>query len=68
MQKGFCAYCECSLKRKHIEHFRTRDSHTNLTFIWSNLFGSCGDSSQKVVGIGVEYIKIMVLVAMMLKA
>ncbi|UDN34482.1 retron system putative HNH endonuclease [Proteus sp. NMG38-2] len=47
MQKGFCAYCECSLKRKHIEHFRTRDSHTNLTFIWSNLFGSCGDSSQK---------------------
>lgn len=47
MQKGFCAYCECSLKRKHIEHFRTRDSYTNLTFVWSNIFGSCGDSSQK---------------------
>ncbi|MFM5518984.1 retron Ec78 anti-phage system effector HNH endonuclease PtuB [Aeromonas dhakensis] len=47
MQGGFCAYCECKLSRKHIEHFKTRASYTHLTFDWNNLFGSCGDSSQK---------------------
>nr|WP_314265798.1 retron Ec78 anti-phage system effector HNH endonuclease PtuB [uncultured Moellerella sp.] len=46
MQNGFCAYCECSLERKHIEHFRTRDDFAHLTFDWTNLFGSCGDSSK----------------------
>lgn len=47
MQGGFCAYCECRLNRKHIEHFRTRNSHPQLTFEWSNLFASCGDSRKK---------------------
>ncbi|GAK29469.1 retron Ec78 anti-phage system effector HNH endonuclease PtuB [Serratia liquefaciens] len=47
MQHGFCAYCECRLNRKHIEHFRTRNGYVNLTFNWTNLFGSCGDTSQK---------------------
>ncbi|MBM7344698.1 retron Ec78 anti-phage system effector HNH endonuclease PtuB [Pantoea coffeiphila] len=44
MQGEFCAYCECSLNRKHIEHFRSRDEFTALTFEWGNLFGSCGDT------------------------
>ena len=47
LQNGFCAYCECRLNRKHIEHFRTRTKFPELTFDWRNLFGSCGDSSQK---------------------
>jgi len=47
MQGGFCAYCECQLGRMHIEHFKTRSSYRDLTFDWNNLFGSCGDSSQK---------------------
>ncbi|MFB1116453.1 retron Ec78 anti-phage system effector HNH endonuclease PtuB [Dickeya dadantii] len=47
MQHGFCAYCECRLNRKHIEHFRTREEHADLIFDWANLFGSCGDTSQK---------------------
>ena len=47
MQNGFCAYCECRLKRKHIEHFKTRTAHTKETFNWDNLFGSCGDSTQR---------------------
>ncbi|KQN55425.1 retron Ec78 anti-phage system effector HNH endonuclease PtuB [Erwinia sp. Leaf53] len=41
MQGSFCAYCECFLDKRHIEHFRTRNSHPDLTFDWSNLFGSC---------------------------
>ncbi|MDP4536991.1 retron Ec78 anti-phage system effector HNH endonuclease PtuB [Alkalimonas collagenimarina] len=41
MQNGFCAYCECKLKKKHIEHFRTRKNYRHLTFTWFNLFGSC---------------------------
>lgn len=44
MQGDFCAYCECSLNRKHIEHFRSRDEFPALTFEWGNLFGSCGDT------------------------
>ncbi|QFQ78635.1 retron Ec78 anti-phage system effector HNH endonuclease PtuB [Vibrio harveyi] len=47
MQGGFCAYCECRLKRKHIEHFKTRTAYAKDTFNWNNLFGSCGDSSKK---------------------
>lgn len=47
MQNGYCAYCECRLERKHIEHFRNRDEFKELTFVWENLFGSCGDTRQK---------------------
>jgi uncharacterized protein (TIGR02646 family) len=47
MQRGLCAYCECRLNRKHIEHFKNRKLHIQETFNWNNLFGSCGDSSQK---------------------
>lgn len=43
MQNNFCAYCECRLRDKHIEHFRTRDDYPKLTFDWNNLFGSCGN-------------------------
>jgi len=46
MQNGFCAYCECRLKRKHIEHFKTRTTYPQDTFNWDNIFGSCGDSSK----------------------
>ena len=41
MQMGFCAYCECTLTEKHIEHFKDKDSYPKDTFNWSNLFGSC---------------------------
>ena len=43
MQQQRCAYCEGELRigKRHIEHFRQRDRYTRLTFIWSNLFGSC---------------------------
>lgn len=47
MQQGFCAYCECKLDRKHIEHFKSRNKHPEETFNWDNLFGSCGDSQHK---------------------
>ncbi|EMN7269187.1 TIGR02646 family protein [Vibrio parahaemolyticus] len=47
LQNGFCAYCECKLSRKHIEHFRTRNMYPAETYNWSNLFGSCGDSSKQ---------------------
>ncbi|MCG0020809.1 retron Ec78 anti-phage system effector HNH endonuclease PtuB [Vibrio parahaemolyticus] len=46
MQNGYCAYCECHLKRKHIEHFKTRTAYPKETFSWANIFGSCGDSSK----------------------
>ncbi|WP_086775288.1 retron Ec78 anti-phage system effector HNH endonuclease PtuB [Vibrio coralliirubri] len=46
MQNGYCAYCECYLKRKHIEHFKTRTAYPQETFRWANIFGSCGDSSK----------------------
>lgn len=46
MQGEFCAYCECRLIRKHIEHFRPRDKFPAQAFDWHNLFGSCGDSSK----------------------
>ncbi|MBS99632.1 MAG: TIGR02646 family protein [Oceanospirillaceae bacterium] len=43
MQAGFCAYCECSLdQNRHIEHFARKKVNQSLTFVWENLFGSCG--------------------------
>lgn len=51
MQGEFCCYCESSFSTngKHIEHFffKGRDGNGNrpyeqLTYDWSNLFGSCG--------------------------
>ncbi len=41
MQGSFCAYCECKLTNKHIEHFRCKRNFPALTFNWNNLFGSC---------------------------
>lgn len=42
MQKSVCAYCEGGLEAgSHIEHFAKRSSYRNLTFEWTNLFGSC---------------------------
>lgn len=47
MQEKFCAYCECRLsERKHIEHFKKQQRDRQLRFDWSNLFGSCGDTSK----------------------
>lgn len=51
MQKGFCAYCECSLHKNnnikgHIEHFIQRDKAPLLTFNWDNLFGSCNNTDR----------------------
>jgi uncharacterized protein (TIGR02646 family) len=46
MQGGLCAYCEGSLETlgSHIEHFRTRDGHPQLTFVWTNLLWCCDRS------------------------
>ena len=43
LQKNLCAYCECILNTKHVEHFFQRNTpgYEHLTFIWENLFGSC---------------------------
>lgn len=46
MQKGLCAYCECKLGNKHVEHFRDRSKHVVLTFSWENIFGSCNNKSR----------------------
>tara|TARA_R110001583_G_scaffold170238_1_gene323648 strand:- start:4882 stop:5532 length:651 start_codon:yes stop_codon:yes gene_type:complete len=46
MQYGFCAYCECFLTGKHIEHFKDKDSSPRETFEWRNLFGSCDESNR----------------------
>lgn len=44
MQGDRCAYCEALLgSNRHIEHFRSRNNFNELTFIWSNLFGSCNE-------------------------
>lgn len=43
MQRNTCAYCEAKLEAdSHIEHFAKRGSRPDLTFVWSNLFSSCG--------------------------
>lgn len=43
MQGSRCAYCEAAIAegKRHIEHFRQRDRHSQGTFARSNLFGSC---------------------------
>ncbi len=43
MQENRCAYCEDILpaNKKHIEHYEQRSRAPHLTFMWSNLFGSC---------------------------
>ncbi|MBN3066647.1 TIGR02646 family protein [Pectobacterium brasiliense] len=48
MQGKVCAYCERKIDLnkegdKHIEHFKRKGVHRELTFEWGNLFGSCGD-------------------------
>jgi uncharacterized protein (TIGR02646 family) len=43
MQGHRCAYCEADISngQKHIEHFRQKGRDATVTFLWSNLFGSC---------------------------
>lgn len=43
MQGQRCAYCEADISngKRHIEHFRQKGSDPTVTFLWSNLFGSC---------------------------
>jgi uncharacterized protein (TIGR02646 family) len=43
MQHQRCAYCEGALRadKRHIEHFRQKGRDPRVTFLWSNLFGSC---------------------------
>lgn len=49
MQGTFCAYCQRSIRQNHahahIEHFFRRSSSPRETFVWDNLFGSCGDNN-----------------------
>jgi uncharacterized protein (TIGR02646 family) len=46
MQGEVCAYCEARVtaKSRHIEHFKPRKDHSELTFEWRNLFGNCGNT------------------------
>lgn len=38
-----CAYCEGIIRCDgHIEHFRRKQDHRELTFVWENLFLACG--------------------------
>lgn len=43
MQGKRCGYCEADISnnQKHIEHFRQKGRDATVTFLWSNLFGSC---------------------------
>jgi len=43
MQGLRCAYCETAIDKdnRHIEHFRQKGRDPTVTFLWSNLFGSC---------------------------
>ncbi|HHQ6598162.1 TPA: retron Ec78 anti-phage system effector HNH endonuclease PtuB [Serratia fonticola] len=43
MQGKRCAYCEAKIAKgtRHIEHFKRKGIHRELTFEWQNLFGSC---------------------------
>lgn len=52
MQGKLCAYCEKKIDHtraerrsavRHIEHFYRKSEHEELTFEWTNLFGSCGE-------------------------
>lgn len=43
LQDVRCAYCEGLVYADgHIEHFRRKNHFPHLTFVWSNLFLSCG--------------------------
>lgn len=51
MQGKLCAYCERKINLtkegdKHIEHFKRKGTHRELTFDWGNLFGSCGEKQR----------------------
>jgi len=46
MQGEFCSYCECLLKKRHIEHFVDKGRTPIKTFDWNNLFGSCDNRSR----------------------
>ncbi|HGF5952499.1 retron system putative HNH endonuclease [Escherichia coli] len=51
MQGKVCAYCERKINLtkegdKHIEHFKRKGIHRELTFNWENLFGSCGEKQR----------------------
>lgn len=51
MQGKVCAYCERKIDLhkegdKHIEHFKRKGIHRELTFSWPNLFGSCGEQKR----------------------
>ncbi|MCU7506100.1 TIGR02646 family protein [Klebsiella quasipneumoniae] len=51
MQGKTCAYCERKIDLnkagdKHIEHFKRKGLHRELTFNWANLFGSCGEKQR----------------------
>lgn len=43
MQQQRCAYCEGNMRadKRHIEHFRQKGRDPTVTFLWTNLFGSC---------------------------
>lgn len=43
MQGQRCGYCEADISngQKHIEHFHQKGRDASVTFLWSNLFGSC---------------------------
>lgn len=43
MQGQRCAYCEADIRnaKRHIEHFCQKGRDPKVTFVWSNLFGSC---------------------------
>lgn len=43
MQGQRCAYCEgqANPDSRHIEHFEQKHGRSQVTFLWSNLFGSC---------------------------
>ena len=42
IQEGLCAYCEGSLQSgAHIDHFRRKGRHREVTFEWTNLLLSC---------------------------
>lgn len=44
MQGSLCAYCECKVESDgHIEHFRRRADHPELTLDWNNLYYSCSN-------------------------
>jgi uncharacterized protein (TIGR02646 family) len=56
MQGTYCCYCEIFFNvdnkdpdnwDRHIEHFYAKSKHSDKTFDWDNLFGSCGREPEK---------------------